>query len=100
MDKRNFLHNHPDTERRLGLDENHVIVDKDDWEYARKQGLNLYIPDVSGSLHFFANDVDGAYLLGVFNTTGLDGLAKEIARLKELKMNPSTMLELLKRAEQ
>lgn len=58
------------------------------------------IPHVSDSLSFTANDIDGVYLLGVFNTTGLDGLAKEIARLKKLKMNPSTMMEILKKAEQ
>lgn len=28
----NFLHNHPRTERQAGLDENHVVVDRDDWE--------------------------------------------------------------------
>lgn len=42
-----FLHNHPMTEQRLGLDSGHVIVDRDAWEHARKQGLNLHIPDVS-----------------------------------------------------
>ena len=48
MDKgHNFLHNHPMTEKRLGLDEQHVIVDRDAWEHARKQGLNLPIPHVS-----------------------------------------------------
>ena len=67
-------------------------------EQSTEQQCNIAV--VSGSLHFTANDVDGAYLLGVFNTTGLDGLAKELARLKELKMNPSTMLEILKWAEQ
>jgi len=32
-----FLHNHPITERKLGLDTGHVIVDRDAWEYARGQ---------------------------------------------------------------
>jgi len=31
-----FLHNHPMTEQKLGIDEHHVIVDKDDWKRARK----------------------------------------------------------------
>jgi len=31
----NFLHNHPNTEKHLNLDEDHVIVDKKDWEEAR-----------------------------------------------------------------
>ena len=50
MDKgHNFLHNHPMTEKNLGLDEQHVIVDRNAWEEARKQVLNLGIPFVSGS---------------------------------------------------
>jgi len=47
-------------------------------------------------LSFSANDVDGAYLLGVFNTSGLDGLGDEIKRLKELGMNPSQLITILK----
>ena len=36
MDKgHNFLHNHPMTEKIRGLDEEHVIVDRDAWEHAR-----------------------------------------------------------------
>lgn len=31
-----FLHSHPMTESRLGLDSEHVIVDKADWAYALK----------------------------------------------------------------
>lgn len=29
-----FLHNHPDLARRLGLDEDHVIIDRKEWEEA------------------------------------------------------------------
>lgn len=93
MNKTNFLHNHPDTERRLGLDENHVIIDRDAWEYT----LNL--PNINGKLTFSANDIDGAYLLGIFNTSGLDGLSKELDRLKKLKINLSIMLSVLKQAK-
>jgi len=57
---------------------------------------NALLPDVSGSLRFTANDVDGAYLLGIFNSSGMDGLAKELQRLKKFGMNPSTMLDWLK----
>lgn len=31
-----FLHNHPQKEKTLGIDENHVIVDREDWEQARQ----------------------------------------------------------------
>ena len=34
--KSKFLHNHPQKEKTLGLDENHVIVDREDWEQARE----------------------------------------------------------------
>ena len=34
--KQNFLHNHPGLEKKLGIDENHVIVDREDWEKARQ----------------------------------------------------------------
>lgn len=27
----NFLHSHPSTQRKLGLDSGHIIVDKEDW---------------------------------------------------------------------
>ncbi len=55
---------------------------------------NCNIADVSVS--FTANDVDGAYLLGVFNVSGIDGLQKEISRIKELGLNPSVFLTILK----
>jgi hypothetical protein len=48
MDKGHmYLHNHPMTEKRLGLDDKHVIVDSDAWKHARRQGLNLPIQHVS-----------------------------------------------------
>ena len=54
----------------------------------------LHIADV---MHRFSpNDVDGAYLLGVFNVSGIDGLQKEIARLKELNVNPHNIMDSIK----
>lgn len=39
--KTNFLHNHPEQERILKIDSNHVIIDREDWEEARVYfGLN------------------------------------------------------------
>jgi len=52
----------------------------------------------TGEIKFTANDVDGAYLLGVFNVSGLDGLGKEIERLKKLKVMPHMIIEILKTA--
>lgn len=46
--------------------------------------------------HFTANDIDLAYLVGVFNVSGIDGLHKEIERLRELNMTPSQMISKLK----
>ena len=51
--KFNFLHDHPMTEKSLGLDNKHKIVDVvdvEDWEYAQSQVFNLGIPDVSKML--------------------------------------------------
>jgi len=55
---------------------------------------NLTISDVKH--RFYPNDVDGAYLLGVFNVSGIDGLQKEIKRLKELKVHPNQIIDSIK----
>jgi hypothetical protein len=47
-------------------------------------------------MEFTANDVDGAYFLGVFNSVGIDGLGKEIERIKKLKLLPSQTISILK----
>ena len=44
-----YLHNHPKMEEMLGVDEKHVIVDRDAWEDARNKGLKLPIAVVSKS---------------------------------------------------
>ena len=53
----------------------------------------LHIHDVSGSLRFSEREVDFAYLCGVFNTSGIDGLHTEIQRLKELGKEPHDIIE-------
>ena len=53
----------------------------------------LSIADVSGSLRFSEREVDFAYLCGVFNTLGIDGLHTEIQRLKELGKEPHDIIE-------
>ena len=55
-------------------------------EYAQQQQLNIHA--VSSSLYFSEREVDFAYLCGVFNTSGIDGLHTEIQRLKELGKEP------------
>jgi antirestriction protein ArdC len=49
--------------------------------------------DVSGSLRFSERDVDFAYLCGVFNVSGIDGLHKEIQRLKEIGKEPHNIID-------
>jgi len=51
--KSKFLHNHPQKEKTLGLDENHVIVDREDWEKAREL-INDQNPKISDRIsgHF------------------------------------------------
>ena len=55
------------------------------------QLLDLFA--VSGSLRFSEREVDFAYLCGVFNTSGIDGLHNEIQRLKELGKEPHDIIE-------
>jgi hypothetical protein len=55
------------------------------------QLLDLFA--VSGSLRFSESEVDFAYLCGVFNTSGIDGLHTEIQRLKELGKEPHDIIE-------
>lgn len=43
------------------------------------------------------NQIDLIYLLGVFNMTGLDGLGKEIERLKNIGVTPHEMINDLLR---
>ena len=58
---------------------------------AVKQALHQ-LP-VIGSLRFSEREVDFAYLCGVFNVSGIDGLHKEIQRLKELGKEPHNIIE-------
>ena len=61
----------------------------------RKKNLskNSFLADVGGSLRFSEREVDFAYLCGVFNTSGIDGLHTEIQRLKELGKEPHDIIE-------
>ena len=47
----------------------------------------------SDSLQFSEREVDFAYLCGVFNVSGIDGLYSEIQRLKELGKEPHDIIE-------
>ena len=48
------------------------------------------------TLCYSENDIDFSYLCGVFNCSGIDGLHKEIQRLKELGKNPHDIINSLK----
>ena len=58
-----------------------------------EQSEQLHKTNVSGSLRFSEREVDFAYLCGVFNTSGIDGLHTEIQRLKELGKEPHNIIE-------
>jgi hypothetical protein len=47
-------------------------------------------------LKYSANDIDGAYLIGVFNSSGIDGLDKELKRIKEMGILPHQIFEIIK----
>jgi hypothetical protein len=59
----------------------------------KEQNQPLQQPLVSGSLRFSERDVDFAYLCGVFNVSGIDGLHKEIQRLKEIGKEPHDIID-------
>jgi len=40
------------------------------------------------------NDIDLAYLVGVFNVSGMDGLGSELNRLKEIGKHPHEFFNL------
>jgi hypothetical protein len=44
------------------------------------------------SLCYSEREIDFAYLIGVFNVSGIDGLQKEIERLKGLGKNPHDII--------
>lgn len=48
--------------------------------------------DISGKLRYSEREIDFAYLAGVFNVSGIDGLQKEIERLKGLGKNPHDII--------
>ena len=52
----------------------------------------LVLFDVSGSLRYSEREIDFAYLAGVFNVSGIDGLQKEIERLKGLSKDPHEII--------
>lgn len=63
-------------------------------EWRRKHlSKNSFLADVDGSLQFSEREVDFAYLCGVFNVSGIDGLHNEIQRLKELGKEPHDIIE-------
>jgi len=45
---------------------------------------------------YTANQVDLAYLTGVFNVSGMDGLYNELKRLKEIEVKPHQLFNRAK----
>lgn len=56
--------------------------------------------DSNLSLRYSEREIDFAYLAGVFNVSGIDGLQKEIARLKGLGKNPHDIIIAARQSEQ
>jgi len=50
------------------------------------------VSDVRDTVRFSERDVDISYLCGVFNVSGLSGLAKELKRLKEIGKEPHDII--------
>ena len=49
---------------------------------------------VSGLFRYSERDVDFTYWCGVFNVSGIDGLHKEIQRLKEIGKDPHDIIDV------
>jgi len=62
--------------------------------------LDSHMHNVSDSLRYSEREIDFAYLAGVFNVSGIDGLQKEIARLKRLGKNPHDIIIAARQSEQ
>jgi hypothetical protein len=61
-------------------------------EFDFRVRVALRIGDVSGALRYSEREIDFAYLAGVFNVSGIDGLQKEIERIKGLGKNPHDII--------
>jgi hypothetical protein len=68
-------------------------------QYLKANPQALDLVSTGGSLQFSEHDVDFAYLCGVFNTSGIDGLHNEIQRLRELGKNPHDIIQLIKQQQ-
>ena len=71
--------------------EGNFLLSSSDKSQMISEILDLFA--VIGSLRFSEREVDFAYLCGVFNTSGIDGLHNEIQRLKELGKEPHDIIE-------
>ena len=60
------------------------------WNECEQEQLRLCgVGRTEGELpHWTDNDVDASYLMGCMNVGGIDSIAKELERLKELGLTP------------
>jgi hypothetical protein len=66
---------------------------KSEWVSPRhNKGGSVETPPTSKVESFSSKDVDFAYLIGVFNVSGVDGLHTEINRLKTIGKQPHEII--------
>ena len=71
-----------------------ILGNKGSWQYKGfiwgyvEEELDIDIDKYS------ENKIDLAYFTGVFNTSGIDGLSKEMKRLRDLGVSPHNLFEL------
>lgn len=80
---------HPDIASKL-IDSD---IERFTIEFSEHLLEQLRLLNVSSSLRFSEHEIDFAYLCGVFNVSGIDGLHNEIQRLKELGKEPHNIIE-------
>lgn len=64
-----------------------------------KERLIKFLVDFQKEMLFWGNnDVDCAYIMGSFNTGGIDGLNKELKRLKDMNLKPHEVVRIIRKA--
>jgi hypothetical protein len=67
-------------------------------DYAEKYHAKK-VADNRQELLFNAEDIDAAYLIGIFKSSGMNGLYERLKELKDFGVPPSVFLKVLKDSE-
>lgn len=71
-----------------------MAISKDCHCVEGKNRDNNYNEVIDLIFNVMENRIDSAYIIGVFNVSGINGTIKELNRLKELKMKPHDFIRI------